>query len=280
MAGSDPRLTVARPDLAAASLRGLVDADRYVTGRPAMVTVPLADLRDRPDAPALSSQLRAGAMVTVYEEDESTGMAWVQAGADSYVGYLDRTALGVPVEPTHIVHVRQTHAYPEANMKRRPALALSLGAAVTVVGEEGDFLRTGFGHVPRQHLAPMGALPDSDPVTVAERLVGTPYLWGGTSAFGIDCSGLVQLALAMVGRDGPRDADQQEAAVGVRLDPDAPLRRGDLVFWRGHVGWMADDRTLLHANAHAMAVSFEPLRDAMARIRDAGEGDVTAVRRP
>jgi cell wall-associated NlpC family hydrolase len=170
----------------------------------------------------------------------------------------------------------RSHVYSRPDIKAPVSAALPCGAEVAVVGEDGAFARPdGGGYLPLAHLA---ARP-GDPVAQARRFLGVPYLWGGRSAEGIDCSGLVQLAHLAAGLDAPRDSDMQEAALGALLPSDAPLQRGDLVFWRGHVGLMADATTLLHANAFHMAVAEEPLAAAVARIRDTGGGVITARRR-
>ena len=278
----DPRLTPARADLAAAALQGQVAAARFVEGESFTVATELVDLKraPRPDAP-LDTQLLFGEVVTLYDEDEE-GWAWVQAARDSYVGYVAMAALvrETPT-PTHRVVVKRTFLYPGPDMKLPVVGAVPLGGEVVVVGTSGAFseiARQGF--VFTAHLLRYGSLvPDF--VAVGEGLLGTPYLWGGKSSLGIDCSGLVQLASFAGGIVVPRDTDLQ-AAVGNALPVDntlAHLRRGDLVFWRGHVGIMRDSKALLHANAHHMLVASEFLHEARERIRASGGGDVTAARR-
>lgn len=272
---SDRRTTPVNARVAAAHLAGRVAAPRFVEGEPASVIAPVAELLAAPEG-ARDRQLLFGAPVTVYERRD--GWAFVQAEADGYVGYLAETCLGEPAHPTHRVAAHATHLYPAADMKRRERRALSLGARVVVTGVSGRFAETPGGFVPSCHLAPLDT-PEADPVAVAARLLGTPYLWGGNSAFGIDCSGLVQIACTACGIVCPGDSDMQEAALGRPLGEDAPLRRGDLLFWKGHVAWVADPETLLHANAHHMAVTEEPLREALARIEAQGDGPVTARKR-
>jgi len=270
------RLTPFRHDLAAAHLSGLVDAPRYAEGRAMQVIEASAPLRRSPqsDAP-LETEALFGEAVTVY--DESEGWAWTQLDRDHYVGYLPRAALGTPTEPTHRVAALRTHAYPGPNIKLPPRLPLSLGARLAVVRREGDFAVTDDGlHLWARHLAELSAR-EPDFVAVAERFLETPYLWGGRTSEGIDCSGLVQTALAAAGIDAPRDSDMLEAAMGAPVAVDGPRARGDLVFWKGHVGIMRDAATLIHANGWHMKVAFEPLAEARARI--AGVGDVTSVRR-
>ncbi|MCO5155730.1 MAG: NlpC/P60 family protein [Aquamicrobium sp.] len=267
----DRRLNAFRPDLADARLQGRVEAARFVTGAEARVAAPVLDLRSAPRADAgLDTQLILGDEVRVFEEAD--GFAWVQAGRDSYVGYVEAAGLVVPAvhAPTHVVSVPRTFLYAEADMKRRATAALSLGSRLTIVGAATtrgtDYALTDTGEaVVAAHLRPAGDVI-ADYVAVAGMLERTPYLWGGTSAFGIDCSGLVQLSLRMAGRPVPRDTDMQAAALGALLAGRDELRRGDLVFWKGHVAIVADGETIIHASGHAMMVVREPLDEAIERI--------------
>lgn len=266
---TDRRLTPANGRVAHVSLRGQVAADTFVEGELARVAAPLADLCAAPGG-ARDRQLLAGAAFLVLERRD--GWAFGRAEADGYVGWLAEAALAGWVAPTHRMAAPATHLYPAPDLKARETARLSLGAHLTVTGATGAFLRTDTGaFVPAAHLRPLGAWED-DPVRVAESLIGTPYLWGGNSRDGIDCSGLVQAALFACGRPCPGDSDLQAAALGRPLPAGAALRRGDLAFWPGHVGWLADAGTLLHANAHHMAVAAEPLAGAVARIAEAGGG--------
>jgi cell wall-associated NlpC family hydrolase len=277
----DPRLTPARADLAAEHLRGLVDAQRYVKGRSMRIIAASAPLRRSPrgDAP-LETEALYGESVTVY--DEQDGWAWAQLERDQYVGYLPGAALGAPSAETHRVAALRTHAYPGPAIKLPPRMALSLGAQLTIVRQDGDFSVSRDGlYVWSRCLAELGAR-EPDAVAVAELFLETPYLWGGRTSEGIDCSGLVQTALTAAGIASPRDSDMMEAALGEPIaigDPEAPLARGDLVFWKGHVGIMRDPVTLLHANGWHMKTVSEPLSRARARIAANGGGKVTRIRR-
>ncbi len=275
----DRRLTPARPDLAADHLRGLVNAPRYAKGEAKRVIAASAPLRRSPQADApLETEALYGEIATVY--DGSAGWAWVQLERDSYVGYMPAAALGPSTEPTHRVAALRTHAYPGPGIKLPPRMALSLGARLTIVGHEGDFAVSADGlRLWLRHLAEIGSR-EPDYVAVAERFLETPYLWGGRTSEGIDCSGLVQTGLDAAGVAAPRDSDMQEAALGEPVAADKPLRRGDLVFWKGHVGVMRDALTLLHANGWHMKVVSEPLVEARVRIAATGGGEVTSVRRP
>jgi cell wall-associated NlpC family hydrolase len=274
----DPRLTPARPDLAAAHLRGRVEALGYAEARALQVVEASAPLRRAPDPNTpLETEALYGETVRVY--DESEGWAWTQLDRDQYVGYLPLVALGAPTLPTHRVAALRTHAYPGPSIKLRPRLALSLGAQLTILRQDGDFAVTHDGlYLWARHLADLGSR-EADFVSVSQRFLETPYLWGGRTSEGIDCSGLVQTALATAGVSSPRDSDMIEAAVGEPVAVDGPLRRGDLIFWKGHVGIICDALTLLHANGWHMKVVREPLVEAVARIAASGGGEVTSVRR-
>ncbi|MDU8910105.1 C40 family peptidase [Aestuariicoccus sp. MJ-SS9] len=269
---TDRRLTPANGRVAAAHLRGQVQADRFVEGAAARVAVPVATLRRAPDG-ARDRELLLGAAVTTYEDRD--GWAFVQAAADGYVGYLHASELSASQPlPTHRVTARATHAYALPDLKSEDRMALPMGAQLRVRAQNDRFADTDLGHIPASHLSPLDT-PAADPVAVAERLIGTPYLWGGNSCWGIDCSGLVQIAFHLCNRACPGDSDLQEAALGETLPAGTPPLRGDLMFWKGHVAWVSGPDTLLHANAHHMSVTFEPLADAIARIAAQGDGPVT-----
>jgi cell wall-associated NlpC family hydrolase len=276
----DPRRHAYRLDLAAETLRGLIEAERYVRGEPRQVGAPALPLRREPRFDAtLDTEALLGETVTLYEESE--GWAWVQLSRDGYVGYVPSEGLTrALIAPTHRVSALRTYIYPQPDGKAPPLALLSLNALVSVAGEQGRFLALeGGGYVFARHALPIGeAAPDY--VAVAEAFLGTPYLWGGRTSVGLDCSGLVQLAAEAAGLTAPRDADMQAAELGrpIEWQDGATLRRGDLVFWEGHVGIMTSAHELLHANAHHMAVAVEPLAEAMARIKVAGY-EVMCVRR-
>lgn len=272
---SDPRITPSNGRVAHVSLQGQVEAERFVEGRRMMVTQPMANITDEPRGKRVSQLLFGEAFVVLETHD---GFAFGQAERDGQVGYVLAGAMVSPEEPTHWVTAPATHLYPRADIKAPPEVAVFFGSPVKVVAEQPDFLRIHTGHfIPRPHLQPIRAR-FGDPVGVADLFLGSPYLWGGCSRWGLDCSGLVQIALLACGMDCPRDSDQQRA-LGRELHHGEPFLRGDLVFWEGHVGFMANERVLLHANAHHMAVAYEPLKDAAARIEESGNGPILARRR-
>jgi hypothetical protein len=280
--GMDRRRTPARPDLAAAHLEGQVPAARYVEGRPAQVREATAPLRRAPagDAP-LDSEALFGEPVMVYDTD-AEGWAWVQHGLDAYVGYMpvDALAMGAP-GPSHRVAVLRTYLFPGPSIKLTPAAVLSLGSRLHVLRQEGSFAVTPDGFVFADHLAPLESVAP-DFVAVAEGFLGAPYHWGGRTSIGCDCSGLVQVALQAAGVGAPRDSDMQEAELGEALpirDDLGGLARGDLVFWKGHVGIMRDAETLLHATGRFMLTVSEPLATARDRIVASGAGAITGIRR-
>ena len=274
----DPRITPARPDLAAAHLRGKVQAQRFAEGTAQEVIVGIAPMRKDPSHDAtLVTEALCGERVTIYETNEE-GWAWGQLESDSYVGWLPAVALlASQGPPTHKVAALRTLVFPGPAIKLPPTDALPLGARVAIVRDQDSFAVTeAGGFIPKRHLVPLNA-HETDFVAVAERFVGTPYLWGGKSSLGIDCSGLVQVALTACGIKCPRDSDMQEAALGKSASL-AGLQSGDLIFWKGHVAIACGRNSLIHANAFHMAVTIEPVAEAMVRIGSAGS-QVTGVRR-
>ena len=278
----DPRLHAWRPDLADIRLKGEVEAARFIQGTPRRVVAAAAPIKRTPRADAgLESEALRGETFTVFE-DAAEGWSWGQLETDSYVGYLPTDALGPEAPaPTHRVTALRTFLYPGPDLKLPARACLSLGARLALAGAAETrgtgyrLLTGGEGAVVEAHVAPLDAPPEADFVAVAERFLGTPYLWGGRTSIGLDCSGLVQLALMAAGHPAPRDTDLQETMTGhlVAGGAAAGLRRGDLVFWRGHVGIMIDGEYMIHASGHHMAVVIEPLAEAVARI-----GAVRAVR--
>lgn len=276
----DKRRTPARPEIAAAHLRGQVEAKEFVEGEPKEVGVAVLNLTLTVDPDAgLATQLLMGEGFTVYKNIPEMGLCWGQSTRDNYVGYVAAQGLqDVSQIKRETVSAVSALIYEQPSLKARAIGACSFGCALEVgPDEEGHRQITGWGYIPSIYMAP---LQTTDYVDIAERFLHVPYLWGGRSAHGLDCSALIQLSLQAVGQDAPRDTDMQVVELGALLDTYDDLARGDLVFWDGHVGMMRDSETLLHANAHHMAVASEPLVDAVVRIEASGGGAITAVRRP
>jgi len=285
----DPRRNAIRDDLADIRLRDRVVRPSYAVPEPMVIAAPVVPCLRAPGGEAVDTEFLCGEAVDLFAAEGGVGAdgwAWVQSAVDGYVGYVPiDTLVGPGAGPTHRVAVPLAVVYPVASIKRGVLGTLPLGAAVRVAEEVSGSERfarlEGEGperFVLMRHLRPVEASPPADFVAVAEWFQGVPYVWGGKSWSGIDCSGLVQLAVQAAGRAAPRDSDMQAAELGEPLGQGDALRRGDLVFWKGHVGMMVDEARLLHANGHHMMTAIEPLADALERLSAMGL-EVTVRRR-
>jgi cell wall-associated NlpC family hydrolase len=275
----DPRTTLATADLADQALEGLVRAKLYREVEPRQCAVAAAAVRGRPDETAEQlDQVVFGEAFDVL--DDQGAWAWGRARRDGYVGWVETSALAAPVlAPTHRVSAVRTYAYAAPSKTAAAPVLLTLNALVTAEVRKGAFVKVArAGWIAERHLAPLDDF-ERDPVAVAERYLGAPYQWGGRESLGLDGSALVQQALYACGRACPRDTEAQARETGAPLEPGEHLRRGDLVFWPGHVALMVDPDRIIHANSHHMAVAVEPLAEAVSRFRDAGSGEPSAFRR-
>ena len=273
----DPRVTLARPDLAARDLEAIVTAAQYADRRRLACAAPAAAIRrdSSPEAEQVDQLLFGEGFDALDVQD---GFVWGQARRDGYVGFVEVSALK-PADgaPEMKVSAIRTYAFAEPSIKSRALGPYSLGSLLRIEARQGRFARAaGAGWFVEDHLAPVGAF-ETDPAAVAERYLGAPYLWGGRESLGLDCSGLTLQAFGACGIALARDTDQQ--ALGGTAVAEGDLRRGDLVFWQGHVAIMLDGAAIIHANAHHMATAKEPLSQTRARYLAAGVGEPTAFRR-
>ncbi|MEO5616078.1 MAG: NlpC/P60 family protein [Cypionkella sp.] len=269
----DRRLTPATARVAHVSLKGQFDAPRFTEGEKRRVAMPLADLLRSPGG-ARDRQVLLGEAFTVI--DQQDGYAFGFASKDGYCGWLAEQALGEGPKPTHWVASPGTHLYPEPRVQAREIAALSMGAQVAVITQGAKFTETSQGFIPTPHLLPLGQY-HKDPISVAEGFLAVPYLWGGNSRAGIDCSGLAQTALLSCGIPAPGDSDMQHS-LGHDIPEGTALQRGDLLFWKGHVALVVDSTRLIHANGHTMSVAYEGTEACIARVL-AAEGAPVSHRR-
>ena len=271
---TDRRLLFATPRVAHISLKGQVEAPSYADARPYEVAVPVADLL-RTKAGPRERQLLLGDGFEVIEQQD--GFAFGRSTKDGYCGYLPESALCTPTKPTHWVAAPASHLYSEPRAQAPKSVGISFGSRLAVLGKTGAFMETPHGFVPAGHLQKLGQWYN-DPVEVAGLFLGAPYLWGGNCHSGLDCSGLVQLSMLACGQACPADSDQQQT-LGQAVPDGAPLQRGDLVFWKGHVAMMVDDALMIHATGAFMATVIEPIDEAIARVRQSTGNEVIARRR-
>jgi cell wall-associated NlpC family hydrolase len=270
----DRRLFPANVRVAKRGMDGQPEGVQAVEGELRCVSDPVCDLFDQPNG-RRERQLLLGESLLQLEDHQ--GWSFVETSS-GYVGYVESRFLAAGLAPTHFVQTMSTHAYAREDMKSEDVAALPFGARLNVIAERAKFYETEQGFVPKKHLREI-ARPFTDPAAVAQVHFGVPYLWGGNSTRGIDCSGLISAAFGACGLTVPSDSDLQCDSFGRSLTELETVTRGDLIFWTGHVGIMVDDDVMLHANAHHMACRYEPLEHAKIRIKAQGDGEVIAQKR-
>lgn len=271
----DPRLTPANEIIACATLKGKIRHLNFVEGKNYQINVSFVDLLATPDGKR-NRQLIYGSKVKYF--GESDGWAFIQNRYDKYVGYVPRSAIVKETEKTHIVSAPLTHVFIEPNVKSRNVDMLPLAARVSGEMIENGFLETELGWISISQLKRKTEL-SKDPVEISKLLQNAPYLWGGNTSLGIDCSGLIQISMLLCGLDCPGDSDQQMNTLGQNLDIGSPRKKGDILFWKGHVAWAVNERQILHANAYHMATVIEEANEAIERIKKQDNNNVIAHKR-
>lgn len=280
----DPRLTAARPDIAWSGLKGKIDTSKFVAGKIRTISTPYANLKKTPrnTAPLLTQGLLGEKFRAL---EEHGGWAFGQLLEDGYVGYIKLEALGAHIpDPSHLVTVPLTHIYARPDLKTPDPLALPFGAKITIregAPKAGFAEAQGLGWICLRHIARLGVY-DKDYVKTASRFLHVPYVWGGKTALGLDCSSLIQLAMTHAGIPCPRDTDQQARSLGHSISnkPDLALcKKGDLVFFKGHAGLMLDGTHLLHANATHMRVTIDDARAVADRLAKEFGDQILDIRR-
>ena len=271
----DPRLTPANEIVACSTLKGKIKHSNFVDAKNYQINVPFADLLGTPDGKR-NRQLIYGSKVKYF--GENSGWAFIQNIYDSYVGYVPQNTIVPETEKTHIVTVPLAHIFLEPNIKSKNVEMLPLAAKVTGEVFENGFLETALGWISVSQLKSKTELP-KDPIEVSKLLENAPYLWGGNTSLGIDCSGLIQISMLLCGLACPGDSDQQMNTLGQNLDIGSPRKRGDILFWKGHVAWALNERQILHANAYHMTTVIEEAKEAIERIRKQEDNSLIAHKR-
>ena len=271
----DPRLTPANQNVACSSLRGQIEHTNFVEGQNYQVNVPFVDLLGAPGGER-NRQLIYGSKVKYFGETD--GWAFIQNTYDDYVGYVPQETISLDTNKTHIVSAPLSHVFSEPNIKAKNIATLPLTAKVSGKKVENGFLETELGWIPIRHLQ-LKTKFATNPVEVAKLFLNSPYLWGGNTSLGIDCSGLIQVSMSLCGLRCPGDSDQQLAKLGQNIDIDTTQEKGDILFWKGHVALALNARQVLHANAYHMSTVIEELSEAVIRIKNQEGNDIIARKR-
>ena len=271
----DPRLTPANEIVACSTLKGKIKHANFVEAKNYQVNVPFVDLLGSPDGKR-NRQLIYGSKVKYFSA--AKGWAFIQNTYDNYVGYVPESTIASETQKTHIVTAPLAHVFMEPNIKSKNIEILPLAARVSGEMIGNGFLETELGWISVSQLKRKTEL-SKDPVEVSKLLQNAPYLWGGNTTLGIDCSGLIQISLLLCGIDCPGDSDQQMNTLGQNIDIGSPRKKGDIIFWKGHVAWALNERQILHANAYHMATVIEEANEAIERIKKQDNNSVIAHKR-
>ena len=271
----DPRVTPANETVACSTLKGKIKHANFVEAKNYQVNVPFVDLLGSPDGKR-NRQLIYGSKVKYFSA--AKGWAFIQNTYDNYVGYVPESTIASETQKTHIVTAPLAHVFMEPNIKSQNIEILPLAARVSGEVLENGFLETELGWISVLQLKRKTEI-SKDPVEVSKLLQNAPYLWGGNTTLGIDCSGLIQISLLLCGIDCPGDSDQQMNTLGQNIDIGSPRKKGDIIFWKGHVAWALNERQILHANAYHMATVIEEANEAIERIKKQDNNSVIAHKR-